>query len=293
MDHDQLKDLLSLEVLGRLEGEEARAVAAHLAEGCDECQAELRAFREALAAMAISMAGEGPTDRIWQRLENRFAAGETAALLSVGLDQDRSPKRATGRAARPEVSRVWRIGAVAASAAAITLAVMMRNYVSESAATRQQDFARIAMLEQQARSLVSELEDRNRELATLHDQVAITGQLTQAVLAPDARMIRLAPLTPAPNAAGLVAVTPSRNHAVLQVAGLPTPPPGKEYELWWIGSKSGPVKAALFAPGTNGEATVASTLPPIGEQLLASAITLEPAGGVDKPTGAMYLKGAP
>jgi anti-sigma-K factor RskA len=106
-------------------------------------------------------------------------------------------------------------------------------------------------------------------------------------------MIRLAPLAPAPASAGLVAVTPSRNHAVLQVAGLPAPPPGKEYELWWIGSKSGPVKAALFAPTAHGDATVASTLPPAGEQLLASAITLEPAGGVDKPTGAMYLKGAP
>jgi hypothetical protein len=53
------------------------------------------------------------------------------------------------------------------------------------------------------------------------------------------------------------------------------------------------VKAALFAPDTPGEATITSTLPPVGEQLLASAVTLEPVGGVDKPTGAMYLKGAP
>jgi hypothetical protein len=27
--------------------------------------------------------------------------------------------------------------------------------------------------------------------------------------------------------------------------------------------------------------------------VLLSAVTLEPAGGVSKPTGAMYLKGAP
>ncbi|HEX3409820.1 MAG TPA: anti-sigma factor, partial [Candidatus Binataceae bacterium] len=195
--------------------------------------------------------------------------------------------------AAPGVSRGWRVAAVAASAAALAFAVTSGNNASQSAAIRTHDSARIAALEHQASSLARELEDRNRDLAAMRDQGALRGQLVQAVLAPDARMIRLAPLPPAPDSAGLVAVTPSRNRAVLQVAGLPTPPPGKEYELWWIGSKSGPVKAALFAPGAQGEATVASTLPPAGEQLLASAITLEPAGGVDKPTGAMYLKGAP
>ena len=170
---------------------------------------------------------------------------------------------------------------------------MTANYANQVTAIRADDSARIAALDRQTRALASELDDRNRDLAVLRGQIAVSGQLTQAVLAPDARMIRLAPLAPAPSAAGLVAVTTALNHAVLQVAGLPTPPPGKEYELWWIGAKSGPVKAALFAPTAQGDATVASTLPPAGEQLLASAITLEPAGGVDKPTGAMYLKGAP
>ena len=304
MDHDQLKDLLPLEALGRLEGEEARAMAAHLGEGCDECEAELRSFREALGAMAISTAGDGPSDRIWRRLESRLAAGADVPASSSDPQQvpagartakDRPAGRAHDRdgRARVGVSRAWRVAALAASAAAVLLAVNAGNYANQVAAIREQDSARITKLDQQARALASELDDRNRELTGLRGQIAVTGQLTQAVLAPDARMIWLAPLAPARSAAGLVAVAPSHNHAVLQVAGLPVPPPGKEYELWWIGAKSGPVKAALFAPSAQGDATVTSTLPPAGEQLLASAITLEPAGGVDKPTGAMYLKGAP
>jgi len=291
MDHDQLKDLLPLEALGTLDGDEARAMAAHLAQVCDECEADLRSFREALAAMAIVAAGDGPSDRMWQRLERRLAAGATTP--EAGPAQDRTASRARDRAARSGVSRIWRVAAVAACAAAIVLAVMTANYANQVTAIRADDSARIAALDRQTRALASELDDRNRDLAVLRGQIAVSGQLTQAVLAPDARMIRLAPLAPAPSAAGLVAVTTALNHAVLQVAGLPTPPPGKEYELWWIGAKSGPVKAALFAPTAQGDATVASTLPPAGEQLLASAITLEPAGGVDKPTGAMYLKGAP
>ncbi|MGH8014141.1 MAG: anti-sigma factor domain-containing protein, partial [Candidatus Binataceae bacterium] len=107
------------------------------------------------------------------------------------------------------------------------------------------------------------------------------------------RTIKLGPLPPAPKAAGVLAFSPSRGHAMLQVAGLPRPPQGKQYELWWIGAKSGPVEAALFTPGPHGAATVSSSMPPAGERILASAITLEPAGGVPKPTGPMYLKGAP
>lgn len=269
-------------------------MAAHLADGCDECEAELRSFREALAAMALDAAGDGPSDRIWQRLERRLASGVAATAASgAGVEKDRPVARARDRAERIGVSRAWRVAAVAAAAAAIALFVTTGNYANQVKAIRADDSARIAALDQQARELAGELDDRNRDLAVLRGQIAVSGQLTQAVLAPDARMIRLAPLAPAPSAAGLVAVTSTHNQAVLQVAGLPTPPPGKEYELWWIGAKSGPVKAALFAPTVQGDATVASTLPPAGEQLLASAITLEPAGGVDKPTGAMYLKGAP
>jgi anti-sigma-K factor RskA len=292
MDHDRLTELLPLGALGILDGEDARVMAAHLAEGCDECQAELRSFREALAAMAISNAGDGPADRIWQRLENRLAVGGTAPAASTVIN-DRPSARMPDRSERPGVSRSWRIATVVAAAAAIGFAVLSGNYVSQIAATRQEDSAQLATLSRQVRSLASELEDRDRELVALHDQISVNGQLTQAVLAPDSRIIRLGPLPPAPDSTGVVAVTPSGNHAMLQVAGLPPPPPGKEYELWWIGSKSGPLRAAVFAPTAHGDATVASTLPPTGEQLLASAITLEPSGGLDKPSGAMYLKGAP
>jgi anti-sigma-K factor RskA len=290
MDHDRLKELLPLEALGALDGEDARAMAAHLAEGCDECQAELRSLRETLAAYAIGVTSEGSSDRIWQRVERRLATDAAPVVTAVN---DRPASRATDRPIRGGVTRAWRVAAVAASAAAILLAVMSGNYAKQLEAMRQDDAARFVALDRQTRELASQLEDRNRELATLRDQVTVSGQLTQVVLAPDARIVRLGPLAPAPDAAGLVAIAPARNRAVLHVAGLPPAPPGKEYELWWIGSKSGPVKAALFAPAARGEATVASTLPPAGEQLLASAVTLEPAGGVDKPTGAMYLKGAP
>jgi hypothetical protein len=47
----------------------------------------------------------------------------------------------------------------------------------------------------------------------------------------------------------------------------------------------------LFEPLSSGATIVSLDLPPPGEVVLASAITLEPRGGVEKPSGAMYLKG--
>src|SRR5258708_32345407 len=106
MDQEQVKEIVALEAVDRLDGEEARALAAHLAEGCDECQAELLSYREALAAMAVSTAGAGPADRIWQRLESRLAAGEIgAAPARDGVVTERAAGPAAPAPARAGGSR--------------------------------------------------------------------------------------------------------------------------------------------------------------------------------------------
>jgi anti-sigma-K factor RskA len=193
---------------------------------------------------------------------------------------------------RGATARGWRVATAIASAAGFVFALAAGILANRVAKVEQRDSARLAALESEARHLSRVLSDRDRQVVSLRNELATRGQLMRAVLAPDLRTIKLGPLKPAPDAAALVAVSESRGQAVLQVAGLPQPPAGKQYELWWIGARSGPVRAAVFSPGANGAATIASASPP-QEQILASAVTLEPAGGVDKPTGAMYLKGAP
>ena len=96
---------------------------------------------------------------------------------------------------------------------------------------------------------------------------------------------------PSPSATGTVALNHTQGTAMLEVNGLPPTPDDKEYEVWWIGEKQGPLSAGLFEPLSHGATIVSLDLPPPGEVVLASAITLEPRGGVDKPSGAMYLKG--
>jgi anti-sigma-K factor RskA len=303
MDHDQLKELLPLEALGLLEGEEARAMTAHLSTVCDECEAELYASRETLAAMALAESGEAtvaggqtPADRIWSRLESRLGATARAAAhdaVAGGRPATRSAAREVEAGSRRGVSRGWRLATVVIAAAALQMVVVAGNFANQLAAAQRDSALRLTTLEQRISDLGEKLIARDRELVSLREEAVANRNLTRAVLAPDLRTIKLGPLPPAPDAAGLVAISLSRGQSLLQVAGLPPAPPDKTYELWWIGAKSGPVRAALFTPGPNGSATVAPSMPPAGEVILASAITLEPAGGTDKPTGAMYLKGSP
>lgn len=75
--------------------------------------------------------------------------------------------------------------------------------------------------------------------------------------------------------------------------GMPPPPPGKEYQVWFMTEREGPVSAGLFTPDQTGTG-VLLTKPPsrLFGEIKAAAVTLEPAGGLPKPSGEMYLRGS-
>ena len=71
-------------------------------------------------------------------------------------------------------------------------------------------------------------------------------------------------------------------------ADLPPPPAGKVYELWAIAGGK-PLPAGLFTVDAEGKGSLA-VAPLAGVATVeVFAVTLEPAEGVQSPTGAMYL----
>jgi anti-sigma-K factor RskA len=280
MEHAEIKDLIPLRALSRLDGDEARAVDEHLAAGCDECERELASFNEALAEMAIAeVGGDGPSDRIWTRLQARLDASRPAQRI-----EDRSTRESSrGRGFAMLGSAV----AAAVVAIVVSYAFLNSRLRSETSETSNE----IAALTAKVIEVQRNLDTTGDQLAALQAKVAQTTDLTLASLGPDARVVRLAGLPASPSANGTVALNPTQGTAMLEVSGLPPTPDDKEYEVWWIGQKQGPLKAGLFDPSSHGATIVSLDLPPPGEIVLASAITLEPRGGVEKPTGAMYLKG--
>jgi anti-sigma-K factor RskA len=280
VEHAEIKDLIPLKALSQLDGDEARAVDEHLAAGCDECERELASFNEALAAMAMVEGGDDtPSDRIWNRLQAR-------------LDASRPPHRIEDRSARgTSRGRGFAILGSAVAAAVVAIVVSYAFLNSQLRSNTSETSNEIAALTAKVIELERNLDSTGDQLAALQVKVAQTTDLTLASLGPDARVVRLAGLTPSPSANGTVALNHSQGTAMLEVNGLPPTPDDKQYEVWWIGEKQGPLKAGLFEPSSHGATIVSLDLPPPGEVVLASAITLEPSSGVEKPTGAMYLKG--
>jgi anti-sigma-K factor RskA len=286
MDHAQIKELIPLKALSRLEGDEARAVDEHLAAGCDECERELASFNEALAALAIveDSGGEDSSQRIWSRLQARLGDDPRTS--------DRAARRVEDRAVRQPSRRsgLAMLGS-AAVAAVVAIAVSAVFYNSRVRTITTDTSDEITALTAKVILLQRNVDTTGDQLAALQAKVAQTTDLTLASVSPDARVVRLSGLAASPSASGTVAFSHAQGTAILEVSGLPPTPDDKEYEVWWIGEKQGPLKAGLFEPANQGATIVSLDLPPPGEVVLASAVTLEPLGGVDKPSGAMYLKG--
>ena len=291
MDHQAIKDLLALAALDRLEPDEARALEDHLRAGCDECEAELRELREVAASLALSLDQDGSdvgaTERIWQRLDAR--------LRATAPETDRLATREAGGVRRPARGGVgvWRAATAVMAAGIVGIAIYAARMNDQLRRANKEHQQQLASMDSQLGGLRAELTRARGEVGALQRVLGDRIRLEKVLSAPDLRLTRLGPLAPAPGAGAIVAVSAANKTAVFQAAGLPATPPGKTYELWWITKEHGPVAAGLFQAEDGHPVVAPVSLPPAGEHVLLSAVTLEPAGGVNKPTGAMYLKGAP
>jgi anti-sigma-K factor RskA len=290
MDHQAIKDLLPLAALDRLEPDETRALQEHLRAGCDECEAELRELHEAAASLALSLeqesSEEGSEERIWERLEARL----NAAVPQPG----RPGTKEADSARRPARGRVgpWRTATAVMAAGIVGIAIYTGQISDRLRRANEEHQQQLAAMNSRVAQLRAELERTRAEVGTLQRVLDDRIRLEKVLSAPDLRLTRLAPLAPAPGAHAIVAVSGTNKAAVFQAAGLPATPAGKTYELWWITKEHGPVAAGVFQAEDGHPVVAPVALPPPGEHVLLSAVTLEPAGGVSKPTGAMYLKGA-
>lgn len=109
------------------------------------------------------------------------------------------------------------------------------------------------------------------------------------ITSPGSRIAELSGTNEASGATAKLAYDPS-GRAVLIANGLPRTPEGKEYQLWFIVDNK-PLPGRTFAPNDNGEGKLQDQVPEAARRSAVFAITLEPTGGVQSPTGAIYLRG--
>jgi len=259
-------DLIPAYAVGALDGEELRELEAHLADGCSECDRQLALWQGDLEELAASVAPVEPSPVTRARI-----------LRLAGAERPERPLR------RTPLLR-W----LALPAAAL-LGVLMVWAVWSG--------IRQARLGGEVESLRAERDRLERQVAALDRELGLARSESQRMAAtlavlstPGARSIRLAGLGPTPGAVGQTFVDPRNGRAVFWAFHLPPPEPGKTYQLWWIGN-TGPVSAGIFDVDAQGQGRVEIARVDRPEEIQVWAVTVEPAGGVPQPTGAMVLKG--
>lgn len=114
-------------------------------------------------------------------------------------------------------------------------------------------------------------------------------QFFQPLTAPGSRVAELSGTSEAVSATAKL-IYDKTGRAFLIANDLPRAPQGKEYQLWYIVDNK-PLPGKTFAPDNNGHGTLKDQVPEAARDSAIFAITLEPAGGVTTPTGAIYLRG--
>ena len=254
MTREEARDLAAMYALGALDGADEARFQAMVHGGDPDATEALVEFEATLRAVAMEHV-VSPSPAVKMALLARIATQARARPSAVATP--------TGRRARWRA--VW-AAALAAGLAAIVVGLALS-----------------ARYERRLDSLA-------REAAALQGTLARERQILDLLQDPSTVIIALAGLEPAPAArARMVWNAPAGG--LLVVSGLPPAPEGKTYQLWAIVGKKPPVSAGVFGVNAEGTGSLRVSALPDVDKVDVFAVTLEPAGGVSAPSGAMYLAG--
>ncbi len=126
-----------------------------------------------------------------------------------------------------------------------------------------------------------------QQIATADDRVALIGQAIAAATAPTSNVATLASTSPGDSAAGM-AIFPASGPGYIMMEGLPEVAADQTYQAWYLAGGV-PTSAGVMSVGPHGLAIVGGLQPISGTDTIA--LTVEPAGGVDQPTGSPVVVG--
>ena len=148
----------------------------------------------------------------------------------------------------------------------------------------------------EARDLRAQLEDATLRVRVANLDAAASRQLTEemrgradALAALDVTSVQLEGQPGAENAFGRAFLSMSRG-VVITALNMPPLPPGQAYQVWFVLPED-PVSAGFARVDAAGRLFESLDSAPDTAQLLAVAVTMEPEGGVDTPSGNVLLLG--
>jgi anti-sigma-K factor RskA len=257
---------LELYALGALPEAEAAAVKAHVA-GCRECGGKLAAALGNVAMVALAAEQEKPAAAVKEKLFARIAAERGAAAMPT-------TQAAGGREIIREVKRPrdrwWNWVLVPAT---VVLAVFCAELYREN------------------RTLTGEVREARRVAVEFEKERLRVMGLVNALSARDTQTIRLASTKDGIPGSDAVVRYNKRLGKVLYTAELPALPPEKVYQMWLVPANGAPISAGTFTAVGPKRAEPWEADVPANSEPKAFAVTVEPVGGVPKPTGKIILLG--
>lgn len=289
MKHEDYKELLTLVVLDALDAPACSTLATHLV-ACAQCRTEFTELQATASLLAHTITPVKPAPALRTRLlaqlkttpqtsgsgsDTTTAPGATAAQSETGRQSPAAAPNVLPFAPRRTV-RARALATFGALAAALAIAALASALISLWSSNRQLhvEVARLTTDAQQTQQTLTDLRAERDLLA-----------------APDARLTELAGTNNATNAHARLTYDERTGKALLVATGLPAPPPGKAYQLWFI-ADGRPLPGSVFGTDATGRAELREQIPTAGRRAQSFAVTLEPQAGVPAPTGQMYLKSA-
>lgn len=269
MTHQDVHDLAPEYVLGTLDEVSRARVLSHLS-GCPACRAEVASVSQVFDAVGRSVPVAEPP------------AGLRERILAIPANDVPESEQASAPALAPVKVELTAWNLFVRVAAAIALAVSVWQWISAS--------QEVTVLRQRIAELQVEAGELLVARASLEEQVKTVTHQTQVLRASDTLTYSLSAGAPAKGAHARAFVS-HRDGMVFTAEGLPALPAGMVYQLWVIVDAT-PISVGVFTPDATGRVHAVMDTPPIAAMPAQVAVTLEPAGGLPKPTGAVYLAGA-
>jgi anti-sigma-K factor RskA len=285
--------MIAAHALGALEAAEARELDDHL-ETCAECRAELDAWQDVSAALALAAPLAEPSAELRSRIFDNVRAEGSKLSSRVAAEENGKAKSNIAESSQTKSNvvpfekparRTWSagvmIGALAASLAFIALAASLVMLWNRNNAM-QQEMARVT----------NQLEQAEGELRRERETLAHEREARELISAPEARIMTLSGTEMATRARAKFVYDSKTGRAMLMADDLPPAPAGKAYQLWFIAEGKPPMPGHVFNTDAAGHAEMRDQLPEEARGATIFAVTLEPSNGVKAPTGPKYLLSA-
>lgn len=263
--HPQFEEDFDLYVLGALEGEERTAMDSHLAT-CPDCGARLEEARGRMALLALSAPVSAPPPAVKERLMRSLKPQGSKLESPQGF---MAPRR----------MRIWRWLTPVSALAAVVLAAFCVWLAVQNGRLGQE--VRDATYQQQRlRAQVRLTQAENAKARLVLDVLTSPATVKVDLVAAEAH--------PVPQ--GKAFYNPGKG-LLFYAAHLPELPAHQTYQLWLVPAQGNPVSAGIFEPDSTGNGSVLLPPLPTGLSAKAFAVTVEPAGGMPRPTGKKVLIG--